>query len=718
MRPRHALAIARRVRIVHPPLARPSPRRARSGATRAWRSRACRRRRAASSRTRSGAARRAPSPSRDAGRARRCGRSTHARGCATLLRSICASDEKRMPAGVVAVAAPLGVARRAPARAWSVRARRQEGEREAKVQIPRLARRAGDGAAACARHDRCHPERSRGSALPRLATLARDDDTDAAWVHGAIPTPYEGAVKSACRSRGASASSGPAGPRPRVRRTRWRLTPDRTCPSSRSTPAPRAPAPWSSPTMAPCSRRRRSRSPSTSPPTDGWSTTPTRSTRRRWRARARRSPRRSSTRSRSPASASRCSARRWSSGTARRAGRCSARSSGRTGARRSGAASWREDPNAVELVGRTGLLLDPYFSATKLAWILDHVDGARAAAERGELIAGTIDTWLLWKLTGGKVHATDATNASRTLLFDIYRQQWDEELCVLFDVPMSHPAAGARQRRRFRVDDADVFGAPITVRSLVGDQQAGAVGQDCVNPGEAKATYGTGCFVLVHTGDAARVSRHRLLGTVALRLAGRDVVRARGEHLQRGHGGAVAARPARPDRARARERVRRGEHSVVRRRVLHPRVHRARRTVVGSRRARRADRPHARQRPRAHRARRARVGRVPDARSRERVRRGRRAARGAARGRRHGGERVADAGASPISSASPSSGPSCSRPRRGARRGSPECTPAIYPALGEKGVRRVEQTFTANASKHESDAQHAGWLRAIHRVRS
>jgi glycerol kinase len=178
------------------------------------------------------------------------------------------------------------------------------------------------------------------------------------------------------------------------------------------------------------------------------------------------------------------------------------------------------DPAAVELVGRTGLLLDPYFSATKLAWILDEVPGVRDRARKGELLAGTIDTWLLWKLTGGRVHATDATNASRTLLFDIHRQQWDEELCALFDVPSSILPTVRDSADDFGSTTPDLFGAPIVVRAMIGDQQAGAVGQDCVAPGEAKATYGTGCFVLVHTGDTARVSRHRLLGTVALRLAG------------------------------------------------------------------------------------------------------------------------------------------------------------------------------------------------------
>jgi glycerol kinase len=178
------------------------------------------------------------------------------------------------------------------------------------------------------------------------------------------------------------------------------------------------------------------------------------------------------------------------------------------------------DSAAVALVARTGLLLDSYFSATKLAWLLDNVSGARAAADRGELLAGTIDTWLLWRLTGGASHATDATNASRTLLFDIYRQQWDDELCDLFRVPRAMLPEVHDSADFYGVTTPDLFGSPIAIRAMVGDQQAGAVGQDCVAPGQAKATYGTGCFVLVHTGDAARVSKHRLLATVALRLAG------------------------------------------------------------------------------------------------------------------------------------------------------------------------------------------------------
>ena len=179
------------------------------------------------------------------------------------------------------------------------------------------------------------------------------------------------------------------------------------------------------------------------------------------------------------------------------------------------------DPAAVALVARTGLVLDPYFSATKLAWLLDNVSGARAAASRGTLLAGTIDCWLLWKLTGGAVHATDATNASRTMLFDITRLHWDDELCALFGVPRSLLPDVRDSDADFGRLDPAILGAAIPVRALIGDQQAAAVGQDCTRAGEAKATFGTGCFVLVHTGSVPVPSRHRLLTTVALLSDGR-----------------------------------------------------------------------------------------------------------------------------------------------------------------------------------------------------
>ena len=167
----------------------------------------------------------------------------------------------------------------------------------------------------------------------------------------------------------------------------------------------------------------------------------------------------------------------------------------------------------------TGLLLDPYFSGTKLAWLLDNVVGARAAAVAGELLAGTIDAWVIWKLTGGRVHATDATNASRTLLYDIRAGDWSAEMGAMLNVPLGmlpevHDCAGD-------YGETSVLGSPVPIRGVAGDQQAALMGQGCVRPGEMKATYGTGCFMLLNTGEAVPVSQARLLTTVAARVGGR-----------------------------------------------------------------------------------------------------------------------------------------------------------------------------------------------------
>ncbi|WP_156680391.1 glycerol kinase GlpK [Sphingomonas profundi] len=170
---------------------------------------------------------------------------------------------------------------------------------------------------------------------------------------------------------------------------------------------------------------------------------------------------------------------------------------------------------------KTGLLLDPYFSATKLAWILDAVPGARDRAERGELAFGTIDSFLLWRLTGGAVHATDVTNASRTLLFDIHAQQWDEALCRLFGIPAALLPAVHDNSHLFGTTADGLFDAAIPVAGMVGDQQAALFGQACFTAGMAKSTYGTGCFVLLNTGEAPVASAHRLLTTPAYRLNGR-----------------------------------------------------------------------------------------------------------------------------------------------------------------------------------------------------
>jgi glycerol kinase len=170
---------------------------------------------------------------------------------------------------------------------------------------------------------------------------------------------------------------------------------------------------------------------------------------------------------------------------------------------------------------RTGLLLDPYFSGTKLAWMLDQVPGAREMAERGELAFGTIDSFLIWRLTGGKVHATDATNASRTMLFDIHRGCWDAELLKLFDIPGSLLPEVRDCADDYGMTDAALLGAPIPIRGVAGDQQAATVGQGCFEPGMMKATYGTGCFALVNTGSAAVASQNRLLTTIAYQLDGK-----------------------------------------------------------------------------------------------------------------------------------------------------------------------------------------------------
>ncbi|MBU3076709.1 glycerol kinase GlpK [Sphingomonas quercus] len=168
---------------------------------------------------------------------------------------------------------------------------------------------------------------------------------------------------------------------------------------------------------------------------------------------------------------------------------------------------------------RTGLLLDPYFSATKIGWILDAVPGARRRAERGDLAFGTIDAFLLWHLTGGRVHATDATNASRTLLFDIHRQCWDAELCALFGVP--EPLLPEVRDSSGQFGETSLFdGGAIPIAGIAGDQQAALFGQTCFEPGAAKATYGTGCFMLMNTGRAAVTSNNRLLTTTAYRLDG------------------------------------------------------------------------------------------------------------------------------------------------------------------------------------------------------
>lgn len=180
-----------------------------------------------------------------------------------------------------------------------------------------------------------------------------------------------------------------------------------------------------------------------------------------------------------------------------------------------------EDGNEGLVRERTGLLIDPYFSASKLAWLLDNIDGARQLADAGKLAAGTIDTFLLWRLTGGASHATDATNACRTGLFNLATQDWDDELLALYGVPRSLLPEVRDSASNFGTCTPEFVGEAVPVLSMVGDQQGATVGQACFKPGDIKATYGTGCFVLVNTGDEIKRSDHRLLSTVAYRVNGK-----------------------------------------------------------------------------------------------------------------------------------------------------------------------------------------------------
>lgn len=181
----------------------------------------------------------------------------------------------------------------------------------------------------------------------------------------------------------------------------------------------------------------------------------------------------------------------------------------------------RDEGHEPLLTQRTGLLFDPYFSATKIAWMLDNVLGARARAERGELAFGTVDSFLLYRLTGGRRHATDATNASRTLLFDIHRGEWDDDLLRLFDVPRALLPEVQDCAGDFGETDPALFGRAIPIRGMAGDQQAAVVGQACFAPGMLKATYGTGCFALLNTGSEPVASKNKLLTTIAYQLDGK-----------------------------------------------------------------------------------------------------------------------------------------------------------------------------------------------------
>ena len=184
-------------------------------------------------------------------------------------------------------------------------------------------------------------------------------------------------------------------------------------------------------------------------------------------------------------------------------------------------ASLKEAGHEPMVTQKTGLLLDPYFSGTKLKWILDQIPGARSRAERGELLFGTVDSFLIWRLTGGTVHATDATNAARTLLFNIRENAWDDEILNVLNIPKSMLPTVRDCAADYGVTRPDLFGHAIPILGVAGDQQAATIGQACFAPGMMKSTYGTGCFALLNTGETLVESRSRLLGTIAYRLGGK-----------------------------------------------------------------------------------------------------------------------------------------------------------------------------------------------------
>jgi glycerol kinase len=183
-------------------------------------------------------------------------------------------------------------------------------------------------------------------------------------------------------------------------------------------------------------------------------------------------------------------------------------------------AKLKADGHEPLISARTGLIIDPYFSGTKIAWLLDHVPGARARAERGELAFGTVDCYLLWRLTGGRVHATDATNASRTLLYNIHNNAWDDDLLKLLRVPRALLPDVQDSSSHFGDSEPHLFGGAIAIRGIAGDQQAATIGQACFTPGMMKSTYGTGCFALLNTGTTPVASKNKLLTTIAYRLDG------------------------------------------------------------------------------------------------------------------------------------------------------------------------------------------------------
>ena len=275
-------------------------------------------------------------------------------------------------------------------------------------------------------------------------------------------------------------------------------------------------------------------------------------------------------------------------------------------------AELKADGHEPAISAKTGLIIDPYFSGTKVAWILDHVPGARERAQRGELLFGTVDCYLLWRLTGGKVHATDATNASRTLLFNIHTGEWDAELLRILGVPRSMLPEVKDSSAEFGDSLPDLFGGAIAIAGIAGDQQAATIGQACFEPGMIKSTYGTGCFALLNTGTTPVEVEQQAADHHRLPAQGPAHLRARRLDLRRRLRGAVAARRPRHHQAGGRDRPARRSIRFQAERLSGAGLRRHGRAALESARARRAVRADAQHRPGRARACRAGKRLLPD----------------------------------------------------------------------------------------------------------
>lgn len=230
---------------------------------------------------------------------------------------------------------------------------------------------------------------------------------------------------------------------------------------------------------------------------------------------------------------------------------------------------------------KTGLIIDAYFSATKIKWILDNVAGARKRAEKGKLMFGTVDTWLIWRLTRGEVHVTDVSNASRTMLFNINTLDWDQELLDLFGIPRSMMPEVKSSSEVYGHTKTTIFAHKVPISGIAGDQQAALFGQMCTEPGMVKNTYGTGCFLLMNSGEKPILSQNNLITTVAWKIGDKVNYALEGEYLRRRFGRAVAARRAACHQLLVGGRGARLAGARHERRLLRPGAHGPRRPVVG-----------------------------------------------------------------------------------------------------------------------------------------